>query len=135
MLNSSIAKKTALWACGFVATLSLISTIGAQQPRGVDANLLKTAGTTADTMPGTWLTYGLSMSEQRYSQLKQIDSSNVTKLGLAWSAPLTAPGGRGGERDVHLQRLMCRERGQRELTCRREPGAVERHARNRGLLR
>ena len=42
---------------------------------------------------------------------------------------LTTPGRHSGERDVHLQRLMCRERGQRELTCRREPGAVERHAR------
>ncbi len=34
----------------------------------------------------TWATYGGSYSEQRFSQLKQIDASSVGKLGLAWYA-------------------------------------------------
>ncbi len=31
-----------------------------------------------------------TQTEQRYSQLKQIDETNVGKLGLAWSKPLVA---------------------------------------------
>jgi quinohemoprotein ethanol dehydrogenase len=31
-----------------------------------------------------WMTYGGTYSEQRFSPLKQIDSSNVSRLGLAW---------------------------------------------------
>ena len=98
-------KKTALWAAGAIATLTLISTIIAQQqqqPRAVDAKVLRTAGTASDAQPGTWLTYGLEQTEQRYSQLKQIDESNVGKLGLAWSAPLAAEGSRGGTEGTPL---------------------------------
>ena len=86
--------KTVL-AAGVIATLSFVLTVTAQQPRTVDAKVLSTAGTAKDAMPGTWLTYGHSESEQRYSQLKQIDETNVGKLGLAWSAPVSMPGGRG----------------------------------------
>src|SRR5262245_34979590 len=39
----------------------------------------------ADAREGDWITHGRTYSESRYSQLKQIDSSNVRKLGLAWS--------------------------------------------------
>ena len=53
-------KKTALWVSGVIATLTLISTIFAQQPRAIDAKVLKTAGTAKDALPGTWLTYGLT---------------------------------------------------------------------------
>ncbi len=57
----------------------------AQQPPAVDAALLKKAGTPADPFPGSWLTYGKSQSETRYSPLKRIDTSNVKRLGLEWS--------------------------------------------------
>ena len=76
-------KTQALLAAGVMATFTLIFTVAAQQPRTVDANILKTAGTDKDALPGTWLTYGLTQTEQRYSPLKQIDASNVGKLGLA----------------------------------------------------
>lgn len=33
---------------------------------------------------GDWLSYGRDYHEQRYSQLNQIDSSNVQNVGLAW---------------------------------------------------
>jgi PQQ-dependent dehydrogenase (methanol/ethanol family) len=68
----------------------------------VNATVLKTAGTGKDAIPGTWLTYGHSQTEQRYSLLKQIDETNVGKLGLAWSAPISAPGGRGGTEGTPL---------------------------------
>jgi len=93
-------KRSMVYAAPFA--LALVTTITAQQPRAVDAKVLKTAGTAKDAMPGTWLTYGLSETEQRYSQLKQIDETNVGKLGLAWSAPLTAAGGRGGTEGTPL---------------------------------
>ncbi len=95
-------RKAALLATAAITALTLISTIPAQQPRAVDAKILSTAGTAKDALPGTWLTYGLTQTEQRYSQLKQIDQTNVGKLGLAWSAPITPAGGRGGTEGTPL---------------------------------
>jgi len=97
-------KKPLLSTFVIVATLTIISASMAQQQpqRAVDAKVLKTAGTAKDVIPGTWLTYGLTQTEQRYSQLKQIDESNVSKLGLAWTAPLAEEGGRGGTEGTPL---------------------------------
>src|SRR5690242_13787018 len=81
----------ALWAAAIAAVA--MSTAAAQPPRAIDAKVLKAAGTANDAMPGTWLTYGLSQGETRYSTLKQIDASNVSKLGLSWSLELGAGGG------------------------------------------
>ncbi|HEU0178899.1 MAG TPA: PQQ-dependent dehydrogenase, methanol/ethanol family [Blastocatellia bacterium] len=39
----------------------------------------------ADARAGDWITHGRTYSEARYSPLKQINSNNVQKLGLAWS--------------------------------------------------
>jgi len=39
----------------------------------------------ADSDGANWITYGRTYSEQRYSPLKQVDESSVSKLGLAWS--------------------------------------------------
>ena len=61
----------------------------AQQPRRVDDTLLKTGSKTGDE----WVAYGVNWSEQRYSPLKQINDSNVGRLGLAWSYDIPlAPG-------------------------------------------
>src|SRR5262245_55145299 len=60
----------------------------AQETRRVDDAALKNAGKTGED----WLTYGLTPSETRYSPLKQIDTTNVAKLGLAWSYDV-GPGG------------------------------------------
>ncbi len=38
--------------------------------------------------PGSWLTYGQSYKEQRFSQLTQISRNNIDELGLAWSKPI-----------------------------------------------
>ena len=83
----------AFLAVGIVATLTLISSVAAPQPRAVDANILKAAGTANDPMAGSWLTYGLTQGETRFSPLNQIDTSNVGKLGLSWSYELGAGGG------------------------------------------
>src|SRR3984893_17028080 len=83
----------ALLAVALAAGFPLISPVAAQQPRAVDANILKAAGTATDPMAGSWLTYGLTQGETRFSPLKQIDTSNVGKLGLSWSYELGAGGG------------------------------------------
>ncbi|MFZ0882158.1 MAG: PQQ-binding-like beta-propeller repeat protein, partial [Candidatus Acidiferrales bacterium] len=38
----------------------------------------------ADDEPGNWMTHGRTYSEQRFSPLKQINDTNVSRLGLAW---------------------------------------------------
>ena len=42
---------------------------------------------------GSWLTYGLTLSETRYSPLDQINTGNVGRLGLAWTYVVGAGGG------------------------------------------
>ena len=42
----------------------------------------------ANQHPGDWMSYGRTYDEQRFSQLGQINTSNVGKLGLAWFADL-----------------------------------------------
>src|SRR5499427_1216155 len=59
-----------------------------QQVRRIDDLALKNAGKTED-----WLTYGLTPGEIRYSPLKQLDITNVSRLGLAWSYDLGSGGG------------------------------------------
>jgi PQQ-dependent dehydrogenase (methanol/ethanol family) len=58
------------------------------QTRRVDDLTLRNAGRTGEE----WLTYGLTPGETRYSPLKQIDATNVGRLGLAWSYDV-GPGG------------------------------------------
>ena len=81
---------------GGIAALAFATVIRAQHPAPpapVDALILKNAGTPTDSLPGSWLSYGRSQSETRYSPLKRIDTSNVSRLGLAWSYVAGAGGG------------------------------------------
>jgi quinohemoprotein ethanol dehydrogenase len=56
----------------------------AQAPRQVNDAALKTGSVRGEE----WISYGVNWAEQRYSPLKQIDATNISRLGLAWSAPL-----------------------------------------------
>src|SRR5207237_1388930 len=60
-----------------------------QQTRRIDDVTLRNAGKTGED----WLTYGLTPGETRYSPLKQIDATNVSRLGLAWSYDVGSGGG------------------------------------------
>jgi len=82
----------ALLPAGVIAALTLVSPVAAQPPRPVDANVLKLQGTANDPMAGSWLSYGRTQGETRYSPLNRIDTSNVGKLGLSWSYVLGAGG-------------------------------------------
>src|SRR6516162_1461556 len=63
--------------------------VAGQQVRRIDDLALRNAGKTGED----WLTYGLTPQETRYSPLKQIDTTNVNRLGLAWSFDLGTGGG------------------------------------------
>jgi quinohemoprotein ethanol dehydrogenase len=55
----------------------------------VNDKALRNAGKTGEE----WLTHGLNYAEQRFSPLKQIDSTNVARLAPAWTYDLGTGGG------------------------------------------
>jgi quinohemoprotein ethanol dehydrogenase len=67
----------------------LASLLMGQQTQRVDDGVLKNTAKSGDE----WLTYGQNPGETRYSPLKQIDASNVGRLGLAWSYDVGQGGG------------------------------------------
>jgi len=70
-----------------IAALIAVQFLHAQTTR-VDDATLKNAAKNGDD----WTTYGFTQGETRYSPLNQINTTNVGRLGLAWSYDL----GRGG---------------------------------------
>ena len=89
-------KQYGIAARATAALIVLAGTMTAQPAAtrvNVDAKVLKNAGTAKDTLAGDWLSYGRTQGETRYSPLKQIDTSNVSRLGLSWTYTLGAGGG------------------------------------------
>ena len=81
-----------------ILTFSAGTWLRAQQaanpaPVNVDGKVLRNAGAANDALPGSWLTYGRTQGETRYSTLKQINDTNAKRLGLAWSYIVGAGGG------------------------------------------
>jgi quinohemoprotein ethanol dehydrogenase len=91
--NRMLALVCAMAAPGFLISITSAQQAGGTAARTVDDEVLRKSGTPADSVPGSWLSYGYSPSETRYSPLRQIDSSNVNRLGLAWTYVLGAGGG------------------------------------------
>src|SRR5579863_1596970 len=81
------SKYAPIAVCAIVALVFSLS-LGAQ-----DAKVLNNAGTSHDALQGDWLSYGRSLSEARYSPLNLINTSNVNRLGLAWTYIVGAGGG------------------------------------------
>ena len=73
------------------AALFLTTPVLFGQAKRVDDAALKNAAKSASD--GDWLSYGLTPGETRYSPLKQIDASNVKRLGLVWSYEVGDGGG------------------------------------------
>ncbi len=69
--------------------LGILPLAQAQNGRVVDDLSLKNAAKNGDE----WTTYGFTQGETRYSPLNQINTSNVSKLGLAWSYDAGKGGG------------------------------------------
>ena len=76
------------WCASWLIVVVSFVAVSGQSSRIDDAALTR-AGQTGDD----WLTYGLNQSETRFSPLKEIDATNVTRLGLAWSFDLMSGGG------------------------------------------
>src|SRR3984885_7267719 len=72
------------------ASLATIWIASAQQARKVDDAALKDAAKTGEE----WISYNLGWSEQRFSALNQINATNVSRLGLAWSSEIPSAQGR-----------------------------------------
>jgi len=87
MLSASRGLKIVVFAAVLGSATAWVAQ--AQQPRKVDDAALRDAARTGEE----WITYNLGWSEQRYSQLNQITSQNVNRLGLAWYADI--PSARG----------------------------------------
>src|SRR5277367_876790 len=68
---------------------TLTAWISAQQAKTVDNNALRNAAKNGEE----WLTTGRDYAETHFSPLKQIDSTNVKRLGLAWNWETQAPTG------------------------------------------
>ncbi len=73
----------------FVLLTALAGFAAAQQPKPVDDATLKRAQAASKE----WLTYGRDYAETHYSPLRQINDSNVSRLGLAWSWDTEASAG------------------------------------------
>jgi len=71
------------------AALAAVAIAYAQTGRPIDDAALKNAGKTGEE----WLSYGATPGETRYSPLNQINTSNVGRLGLAWSLDIGKGGG------------------------------------------
>jgi quinohemoprotein ethanol dehydrogenase len=87
-----------------LAVLAFAAKVSAQSqgrnddvPPSITADVLKSAGTPNETLAGTWLSYGRTQGETRYSPLREINTSNVNRLGLAWSY---VPGAGGGNQEA-----------------------------------
>ena len=79
--------KTGVFALGVAlgATISALPQNQSRTNNNVTNDVLRRAGTTADTQGGSWLSYGKTQSETRYSPVKLIDTTNAKRLGLEWS--------------------------------------------------
>src|SRR5579862_5823861 len=75
------ARKLMIWSLALAAL--------GQTGRKVDDAALRNAGKNGDA----WVSYGVTPGETRYSPLNQINASNVSRLGLAWSIDIGTGGG------------------------------------------
>lgn len=85
--------KTLVWSLSLGGWLLTAGFAMAQQARRIDDAALRNAGKAGSQ---DWVTYGLNYNENRYSPLEQINTGNVSRLGLAWSYE-AGPGGGGQE--------------------------------------
>lgn len=69
-----------------LGVMACASTLDGRQPRSVDTPTL------LHPPAASWVTYGRDYAETHHSPLRQIDASNVKRLGLAWSVEVGSEG-------------------------------------------
>ena len=89
----SIVVAAFLYSSGFVHGQAVRTSAAASGAIRVDNDILRKAGTAADALPGSWLSYGRTQGETRYTALKQISDTNAKRLGLEWTYVIGAGGG------------------------------------------
>ncbi len=72
--------KGSTWCAAGVLVALVCSAVCARAGGRVDTSALRNAASNG----AEWLTYGHDYGDTHYSPLKQIDTSNASKLGLAW---------------------------------------------------
>ena len=81
-----------LWGLSFAgAAILAVPAQAAGSYAAVDAKRLLAADQPVNA--GQWMSYGRDYSEQRFSPLKEINSDNAGRLGLAWYGDLVERGG------------------------------------------
>jgi PQQ-dependent dehydrogenase (methanol/ethanol family) len=87
-----------LWLFAAMAILVISTATLGQQARKIDDNALANAGKDKEE----WISYNRDWSETRFSPLDQITTSNVNKLGLAWSLDIPNVGTGTRQEATHL---------------------------------
>ncbi len=84
---------------GALSLVALLAACGSQQSAAPVAQQVSTAAkpavdaariAAADSEPGSWMSYGRTYDEQRFSPLRKINAQNVSQLQLAWHYDLDA---------------------------------------------
>src|SRR5580765_631793 len=81
MLAQRVTTHRGQWLIAILAILAVSVAVLAQQGKKIDDNALKNAAKNKEE----WISYNRDWSGTRYSPIDQINATNVSKLGLAWS--------------------------------------------------
>ena len=102
MLAQKVMTHRGRWLIAILAILAISVAVLAQQGKKIDDNALKNAAKNKEE----WISYNRDWSETRYSPLDQINATNVSKLGLAWSLdiPNVGTGNPPGSHESGFQR-------------------------------
>jgi PQQ-dependent dehydrogenase (methanol/ethanol family) len=86
-LAVAVAAPALLWGCSYSPDVEAAKAAPPVFPMGAAAvNTERLVN--AQREPGSWLTTGNNYQEQRFSQLDQINDTNVSQLGLSWFADI-----------------------------------------------
>jgi glucose dehydrogenase len=96
----------------FCAGTTALAAWLAQAPRPLDTTALRNAAQSRE-----WPTYGGDYGERRYSSLNQINVSNVSRLGLAWSHVVGTGGGNQEATPLFWNGVLYRLTHERRKNC------------------
>ena len=80
-------------AVPFILLIACLSNTSAQTVADFGATVDEQRLITADSDRASWLSYGRTYDEQRYSPLDQINKETIDQVGLAWFADMTTSRG------------------------------------------
>src|SRR5262245_52475035 len=87
------------WILGSALLLGMFTWVAlAQNNKRINDNALKDAGKSKEE----WISYNRDWSETRFSPLDQINATNVSKLGMAWSFDIPNVGAGNRQEATHL---------------------------------